>query len=222
MKTIFKSMLLTALVMGMATAAMAQNTGVPTSVTASARVLKQISITGANTNVNFGGVFAGVIPYLDPKGAATASVGFTATVGSIVVNATAGEPIRVEFPDKIDLELTGTPATKIAYIPEISVLLAASGTTLDVNTRASSVLLGTNNTIPTGETTATGGLGQGPFGVIATQLNEEALLVIGGRLGDVTSTAGGAGGTGNMVAIPSGQATGNYTGTLNFNILYAL
>ena len=219
MKTIFKSLLLTALVMGMATAAMAQgNVGITQNITVNARVLKPITLTGI-LNVAFGGVFANSNPFLDPKGQATAGVGFTAAVGRVVVDATAGEPIRVEF-DTIHLEDgPGPNANKIAYFPIISAYATGD---LSATNRDTSILLGTAT--PTLGAVTVAGTGQGPFGIIATSAAgspvDRATLLIGGSLGAITSTYGSS--PTPQVPISSNQPTGTYTGTLRLNLLYAL
>lgn len=217
MKTIFKSMLLTVLVMGLATAAMAQGTGATTTINVTARVLKPITL-GVPVNINFGGVFAGTAPFLDPKGAATANVGFAAAIGSVVVDATAEEPIRVEFDTVQLVNVAGTQ--RIAFIPIISAF--STDEVITATNRASSLLLGITN--PTGGVVTDAGTGTGPFGIIATSatvnpvnsLADRATLLIGGRLGDVTSTPG------SHVNIGTGQQTGTYTATLRLNLLYAL
>ena len=218
MKTIFKSMLLTALVMGMATAAMAQ-TGATQTITATAKVLKPITLSVVDAAVGFGGVFATTVPFLDPQGAASANVGFTSNIGSVVVDATAGEPIRVEFPVSIVLNLTGTPPTpaSILYFPVISAF--STDEAITTANRGTSLLLGTTN--PTGVVTVAG-TGKGPFGIIATSAIQgggtavdRATLLIGGELGDPSSTT-------TPAVIPSNQATGTYSGTFTLNLLYAL
>jgi hypothetical protein len=219
MKTIFKSMLLTALVMGMATAAMAQ-TGATQTITATARVLKPITLSAVDAAVGFGGVFAGTVPFLDPQGTASANVGFTSNIGSVVVDATAEEPIRVEFPESIELALTPatTPATTIRYFPIISAF--STDEPISPTNRGTSLLLGLAS--PTGGAVTVAGLGKGPFGIIATSAIrgggtavDRATLLIGGELGDPTSTT-------TPLLIPSAQPTGTYSGTFTLNLLYAL
>jgi hypothetical protein len=223
MKTIFKSMLLTALVMGMATAAMAQ-TGVTQTITATARVLKPITLDAVDAAVGFGGVFAGTLPFLDPQGTATANVGFAANIGSVVVDATAEEPIRVEFLESIELALTPatTPPTSIRYFPVISAF--STDAPISTTNRGTSFLLSaaalpTTAPIPV---TVAGGTGTGPFGIISTSASlgsgtavDRATLLIGGKLGETTSTT-------TPVIIPTNQPTGTYSGTFTLNLLYAL
>jgi hypothetical protein len=210
MKTIFKSMLLTALVMGMATAAMAQ-TGATQLITATAKVLKPITLSVVDAAVGFGGVFASTVPFLDPKGTASANVGFTSNIGSVVVDATAGEPIRVEFPDTVHL-LQGT-SSRIAYQPIISAYDGAA--TITATNRETSLLLGTAN--PTGVVTVAGA-GTGPFGVFITTTGDKATLLIGGKIGNTAGTS-----TATVLdVLPTNQATGDYTGTFTMNLLYAL
>lgn len=220
MKTIFKSMLLTALVLGMATAAMAQ-TGANTSITATARVLKPITLSAVDAAVGFGGVFATTVPFLDPQGAATANVGFAANIGSVVVDATAEEPIRVEFPDTVHL-IQG--ANIIAYQPIIS---AYSGDALitAVNRGTSLLLANAASTSTPPLVTGPSGTGIGPFGIIATSVTavgggavDRATLLIGGKLGN---TAGNSTAT-VLDVLPSNQPTGTYEGTFTLNLLYAL
>jgi len=229
MKTIFKSLLLTALVMGMATAAMAQ-TGVTQTINATARVLKPITLDAQDADVGFGGVFAGTLPFLDPQGTATANVGFAANIGSVVVDATAEEPIRVEFPEIVTLVNGSNPLTdpKIYYQPIISAYSGEAAIT-SAN-RATSLLLG--NQPPSGSTPLpvtglrTGGTaaGTGPFGIIVTSvlavgggLVDRATLLIGGKLGDAATPTGAP-----LLIIPSNQPTGTYSGTFTLNLLYAL
>lgn len=209
MKTIFKSMLLTALVMGMATAAMAQ-TGATQTITATARVLKPITLSAVDAAVGFGGVFTTTVPFLDPQGAATANVGFSSNIGSVVVDATPEEPIRVEFPDTVHLR---QGANIIAYQPIISAFDGNAAIT--ATNRGTSLLLGTTN--PTGVVTVAGS-GTGPFGIFITSALDKATLLIGGKLGN---TAGASTATVLDVLDPN-QATGNYSGTFTLNLLYAL
>ena len=214
-------MLLTALVMGMATAAMAQ-TGATQTITATARVLKPITLSAVDAAVGFGGVFATTVPFLDPQGAATANVGFTSNIGSVVVDATAEEPIRVEFPDS--LVLTGPSSSSIMYYPVISAY-SGEATITSVN-RGTSLLLASVASLDVPPlVTGLSGTGNGPFGIIVTSatavgggLVDRATLLIGGKLG-----GRGIGGTVSVpVAIPSAQPTGTYSGTFTLNLLYAL
>jgi hypothetical protein len=214
MKTIFKSMLLTALVMGMATAAMAQ-TGATTTITATARVLKPITLSAVDAAVGFGGVFAGTVPFLDPQGTNSANVGFTSNIGSVVVDATAGEPIRVEFPDTVHL-LQGT-TSRIAYQPIISAYDGSAGIT--ANNRGTSLLLDDAASTATPPlVTGSAGTGTGPFGIFITSTGDKATLLIGGKIGN---TAGASTAT-VLDILDSAQPTGTYSGTFTLNLLYAL
>jgi hypothetical protein len=223
MKTIFKSLLLMALVMGMATAAMAQ-TGVIRTITATARVLKPITLSAVDADVEFGGVFAGTIPFLDPKGTASAYVGFSSNIGSVVVDATAGEPIRVEFPESIVLDLTGNPPTpaSIKYFPVISAY-SGEATITSVNRGTSLLLASVASLVVPPLVTGLSGTGNGPFGIIMTSatavgggLVDRATLLIGGELSDISGIVT------TPVAIDPAQPTGTYSGTFTMNLLYAL
>jgi hypothetical protein len=70
--------------------------------------------------------------------------------------------------------------------------------------------------------TVAGGTGTGPFGIISTSASlgsgtavDRATLLIGGKLGETTSTT-------TPVIIPTNQPTGTYSGTFTLNLLYAL
>jgi hypothetical protein len=221
MKTIFKSLLLTALVMGMATAAMAQ-TGATQTITATARVLKPITLSAVDAAVGFGGVFAGTVPFLDPQGTASANVGFTSNIGSVVVDATAEEPIRVEFPESLVL-LGPSPLTtsSIKYFPVISAFSTDEPITT-ANQGTSVLLANVASTVNPPLVTGLAGTGNGPFGIIVTSASQgsgtavdRATLLIGGKLGAPTSTS-------TPLLIPSAQPTGTYSGTFTLNLLYAL
>ena len=214
-------MLLTALVMGMATAAMAQ-TGATQTITATARVLKPITLHAVDAAVGFGGVFAGTVPFLDPQGTSSANVGFSSNIGSVVVDATAEEPIRVEFSDS--LVLSGPSSSSIMYYPIISAF--STDESINTTNRGTSVLLDDAASTATPPlVTGSAGTGTGPFGIIVTSASQgngtavdRATLLIGGKLG-----GRGVGGTVvTPVARPSAQPTGTYSGTFTLNLLYAL
>lgn len=213
MKTIFKFMMLTTLGMGLATTAMAQ-TGAQQTITVNAKVLKPIRLSGI-ANLAFGGVFSNAAPFLDPKGQSSANVGFSSSVGTVVVDATNGEPIRVEFPDSVHL-LNGT--NRIAYVPIISAIY--DSVTVDAASRAASGLLPQTYSADTtsavfGNTT---GNGRGPFGIFITRSGtDKTTLFIGGHLGGSSPAL-----TVPPAQIPSNQPTGTYTGSLRLNFLYAL
>jgi hypothetical protein len=207
----------------MATAAMAQ-TGATQTITATARVLKPITLSAVDAAVGFGGVFAGTVPFLDPQGTASANVGFTSNIGSVVVDATAEEPIRVEFPESIELALTPatTPATTIRYFPIISAF--STDEPISTANRGTSLLLDdvASTATPTPAVTGALGTGTGPFGIIVTSASQgsgtavdRATLLIGGKLGAPTSIN-------TPVAIDGAQQTGTYSGTFTMNLLYAL
>ena len=207
MKTLFAAVLFTAF----GTTAFAQ-LGAVSSVQASAKILKQITLTPEN--VNFGTIASGGQPTdLTPTGVSEVNVGFTASQGRLVIDATSDEPIRVTFDSIVKLVHTTPAFDSIMYVPYLS---ATFGTrTVGHADQATSVLV--NNVVKTGGMVATepGGLGRGPFAIIYTDTAlaniDQTTLFIGGTLfaKDGTSTIG----SGNT-------STGTYVGTLNFNVIY--
>jgi|GEM_PF-2000723 len=218
MKTIFKSLLLAAFIGGIATSANAQ-TGAQTTMTANARILKQITFF-ANDNVQFGIVAAGGgQTFLNPQSqSGSVNVGFSSAPGRLVIDATSLQPIRVEF-DTLVRMLNGNPTPDtIGYKPMISAVLGNKP--IDAASRTASVLLNSTQ-MAEGDLIVTnaGGNGFGPFGIITTSSTgsvggdlERSTLYVGGYLYQWNTTS----------AIPSGGPTGTFTGTLNFNVLYAL
>lgn len=212
MKTTFKSISLAVLFVGIGSTAFAQ-LGAQETVAVNARVLKQITL--AHTDVNFGAIAAGGgATFLDPTAAASTNVGFVATAGTLTIDATPQEDIRVEFPTYVTL-IGPNPATDtLAYTPQITVAFGSQ--TVGSAAQTSSVLANNTTTLgPPVTVTAAGGTGRGPFIVVSTDnaATETATLFIGGELR--LNTAGTLG------AIPSGQATGTYTANMLFNVLYA-
>lgn len=214
MKTIFKSLLLAAFIGGIATSANAQ-TGAQTTMTANARILKQITFHN-NNNVQFGIVAAGGgQTFLNPQvQSSSVNVGFSASPGRLQIDATSLQPIRVEF-DTLVRMLNGTNDT-IGYVPIISAVFGQK--TINATDRAASLLLNSTAMAEgTTDVTNAGGTGAGPFGIISTFSTagpdfERTTLYVGGYLYRWRTTT----------AISASDPTGTFTGTLNFNVLYAL
>lgn len=215
MKTIFKSISLAVLFVGIGSTAFAQ-LGAQETVAVNARVLKQIQL--AHTDVNFGAIAAGGgATFLDPTGAASTNVGFVAAAGTLTIDATPEEDIRIEFPTYVTL-VGPTAVDTLAYTPQITV---AFGTQTVGSAAQTSSDLANNTTAlgPPVTVTATGGSGRGPFVIVTTDnaATETATLFIGGELRLNTSITA----TPALVAVPSGQANGTYTANMVFNVLYA-
>lgn len=218
MKTIFKSLLLAAFIGGIATSANAQ-TGAQTTMTANARILKQITFVN-NDNVQFGIVAAGGgQTFLNPQSqSGSVNVGFSSAPGRLIIDATSLQPIRVEF-DTLVRMLNGNPTPDtIGYRPIISGVLGNK--TINATDRTASTLLN-STAMAEGDLIVTnaGGTGAGPVAIITTSSTgsaggdlERSTLYVGGYLYQWNTTS----------AIPSGGPTGTFTGTLNFNVLYAL
>lgn len=216
MKTIFKSLLLAAFIGGIATSANAQ-TGAQTTMTANARILKQITFAN-NDPVQFGIVAAGGgQTFLNPQSqSGSVNVGFSSAPGRLVIDATSLQPIRVEF-DTLVRMLNGNPTPDtIGYVPIISGVFGSK--TINASDRSASSLLNSAAMLEGAtDVTTAGGTGAGPFGIITTFGTagpdfERTTLYVGGYLYQWQTTS----------AIPSGGPTGTFTGTLNFNVLYAL
>lgn len=216
MKTIFKSLFVAIVFVAAAGAAKAQGNsplGAQATVNTSARILKQITLTP--TNLNFGRIAAGGgATFLDPRGQASVNVGFTSTPGSLVINATAEEDVRVEFPDWVVMTLGGVAgADSISFLPQISVIHGNQA--INATNRQNSVLMNNTAVVTPFPATNTGGTGRGPFGIVTTQGggNDNVTLYIGGNLWEAN---GGA-----NTQIPTSKPTGSYTGAMVFNVLYA-
>lgn len=216
MKTIFKSLFVAIVLVAAAGAAKAQGPsplGAQATVNTSARILKQITLTPAN--LNFGRIAAGGgATFLDPTGQASVNVGFTSTPGRLLINATAEEDIRVEFPSWVVMTLNGAPgADSISYLPQISVIHGDQA--INATNRQNSVLLNNTAVASPYPATNTGGNGRGPFGIVTTQAggNDNVTLFIGGNLWEADGQAN--------AQIPTSKPTGNYTGSMVFNVLYA-
>ncbi len=210
MKTTFKTLLIAAFFTGLANVASAQ-LGAVSSVTATAKILKQITLTAEN--VNFGTISAGGgATNLTPTGVSEVNVGFTSTQGRLVVDATNDEPIRVTFDSTVTL-VEANDLDSIVYIPQLSATFG--NITVGDAAQATSALL--NSVVRTAPSipTEAGGTGRGPFAIIYTDPTagatlDKTTLFIGGTLfeRDGVSTIG------------SGYQTGTYSGTLNFNVIY--
>lgn len=208
MKTIFKSIFAAAVMTAFSSAAFAQ-LGANTNITATARILKQITL--ASSNVNFGTIPAGTAPDLSPTGVGSTNTGFTAVAGRLLIDATPDEQIRVEFPDSIKL---GLNTDSVTYIPEVTAVYgdvalgdAGQATSIPVNNIPASPIAAT----------AAGGNGRGPFAIVYTDPTigsnkDKVSLFIGGQLYEEDNSP---------AVIPTTQATGTYTGTMLFNVLYA-
>jgi hypothetical protein len=215
MKTIFKSLFIAAFFVGAGTVVQGQGLGAQEDVQVTARILKQITL--AKTDISFGTVQAGGgQTFLDPKrqDSTSLNIGLTATVGTLVIDATAEEPISVEFNTTLPMIGTGGSATStdtITFKPIISAIRGLK--TINATDRAASVLV-SNTTIIAPITTVTEpGTGEGPRCLITTDsADSKATLYIGGYLYM----------KGTTTPITTAQPTGNYTGTLNFNLNYAL
>lgn len=215
MKTIFKSLLLAAFIGGIATSANAQ-TGAQTTMTANARILKNITFT-SNDNVQFGIVAAGAgQTFLNPQSqSGSQNVGFSSSPGRLVLDATSTQPIRVEF-DTVVMMLETPAGDTIAFRPILSAIHGDK--TINASDRTASTLIN-NTAMVEGDIIVTnpGGTGAGPFSIITTSPTagpdfERTTMYVGGRLHPWGTTS----------PIPASGPTGTFSGTLNFNVLYAL
>jgi len=210
MKTIIKSLALVALFSTIGFSAKAQ-LGATNSTGAVARILKQITL--ASDTVRFGTISAGGgQTYIDPTDpSASTNVGFTMVVGRLRINATAEEPIRVQFDTTVTMRKSAPNPDSLTYRPLLSVKwgdLTATNANANGSVFVSSAAIAN----PATDSTGAGGTGAGPFALVTTQPASEAVtLFIGGRLHDY--------GTTNQVPA-TGRQTGTYRGTLNFEVQY--
>lgn len=209
MKTIFKTLLVAALFVGVGTNAHAQ-LGAQTSTSATARILKQITL--AQDTIQFGTVAAGGgQTFLNPiSTAASTNIGFNSRVGRLRIDATAEDPIRVEFDATVTMR-TSTLSDSITFQPIISAI-RQDLTITDAN-RALSVLVSADPIVTpaTQVTSTTNRTGTGPFCLVTTDaVGDMVTLFLGGNLFVVNTTT----------PIPSAGPTGTFRGTLNFNIFY--
>jgi hypothetical protein len=209
MKTIFKSLLIAALFVGVGTTANAQ-LGTTGSTSATARILKQITL--AVDTIQFGTVAAGGgQTFLSPiSTAASTNIGFNSRVGKLRIDATAEEPIRVEFDASVTMR-TASLSDSITYVPIISAVREDLPIN-DVN-RALSQLVSPDAIVNpiTDVTASTNANGTGPFCLVtADAADDRVTLFLGGYLYVVNTTT----------PIPSTGPTGTFRGTLNFNVFY--
>lgn len=207
----FKSLFVAVLFTGLGTTAFAQ-LGAQNTVTATARILKQITLQ--SDSIQFGTIAAGGgATLLSPTGTGSTNVGFTNRAGRLVIDATPDEPVRVEFPDTIALyRLSDSTTIKFRLLitcgrGEVAYGAGAQDTTGFINDQPI--------TFPALAVTEPGGNGRSNagFGLITTAAgSEKATLFIGGNLYE-----SGAG-TNN---IPQSQPTGTYRGAFTFNVLYS-
>ena len=211
MKTIFKSLLFVALFGGIASSTNAQSLGATGNTSATARILKQITLF--TDTIQFGAVAAGGgASLLDPTNVSSnTNVGFNSRVGRLRIDATPQEPVRVEFDSLVTMyrDSAGVNTDSIYYHP----LLAGKGGDLAItsaNILNSELLSKDAPTGPTQFTATTNQVGRGPFGIIQTQATDRSTIYLGGNLYE--NTSGGA--------ITSAKRTGTYRGTINFNVVY--
>lgn len=209
MKTIIKSLALVALFSTIGFTASAQ-LGASSSTSATARILKQITLT--TDTIQFGAIAAGGgATYLDPiTPAASTNVGFAARVGRLMIDATPLEPIRVEFDSVVTMRKDAPSPDSITYRPIISV--AHGDLAITPANQATSVLMNSIALPASTDVTAPSGDGTGPFGIVSTQSGTDRVsLFLGGNIYDYNTTN----------PIPStGRQTGLYRGTLSFNVVY--
>lgn len=209
MKTIIKSLALVALFSTIGFTASAQ-LGATSSTSATARILKQITLT--TDTIQFGTIAAGGgATYLDPiTPSASTNVGFTSRAGRLVIDATPEEPIRVEFDSTVTMRKSAPNEDSITYRPILSVVHGDLAIT-PANQATSTLLNSAALSAPTVATT-TGGDGTGPVGIVSTQSGTDRVtLYLGGNIYDYNTTN----------PIPStGRQTGTYRGTLSFNVVY--
>lgn len=211
MKTIFKSILVAALFVGVGTTAKAQ-LGTTGSTSATARILKQITL--AVDTIQFGTVAAGGgQTFLNPRfdqPAVSTNVGFNSRVGKLRIDATAQEPVRVEFDASVTMR-TVSLSDSITFVPVISAIREDVAIT-NAN-RSASVLVSPDAIVdPVNDVTAsTNANGTGPFCLVTTDpADDRVTLFLGGYLYVVNTTN----------PIPSSGPTGTFRGTLNFNVFY--
>lgn len=212
MKTTFKALALSAVMMlGFGLQSKAQ-LGQTIDVDVKAIVLKQITLT--KTDVNFGAVIDGNIPILDPKDhTENRFVSARAEVGKVLVDASENQIILVEWPDTIHL---ASGANRITYRPRLSV---GWGNIANDNAgRLTTAYIQDDFTMnPATQATGSGTIdGFGGTGYISTDPvsgdaanDEKASIFIGGNLYDDGS-----------VTAPLAGPTGTYTGTITVNINY--
>lgn len=209
MKTMFKSLFVAVLFTGLGSTAFAQ-LGATETVTATARILKQITLD--SDSIQFGTIAAGGgATLLSPTSVGSTNVGFNSRAGRLIINATPEEPIRVEFPDTI--ALTGPASNTIKY--QLLITCGHDEVAYGAGAQDTTIFLHDQPISSPFPVTAAGGNGRSNagFGLITTNAGtEEATLFIGGNL-----YQSGAGTTN----ISSGQATGTYRGEFTFNVLYA-
>lgn len=225
MKTIFKSLLLIAIICGIANTASAQGSpglGANKDVNVAARILKQITLD--TDSVSFGAVSAGIaIPYLNPIHAdSNTNVGFNARLGRLTIDASANEPVRVDFPTLVTMRYVIDIATNqvyegtvedslIYYKPELSI--KGGDLTWSISNVANSTLISKDTPASGDIVAATNNDGFGPFGLVQTQTpSEKVTLWIGGKL-YATNAA-------NDLITSVNTKTGRYLGTMNFNVTY--
>lgn len=215
MKTIFKSLLVAALFVGIGTTASAQALGVAGTVGSRARILKQIVVAN-NDSILFGTVAAGNgQTFLDPRGATSSNIGINNSVGRLVISASPEEPIRIDFDSTVTMQKGSPTATGldslITFRPVISVLYGNNAT--NSTNRTASTLLSSTALSSVTIVTEPGGIGEGPTALFTTDNSTEfTTFYIGGYL-YVLNT---------RTAIPSTHGTGTYVGAMNFNIYYNL
>jgi hypothetical protein len=194
-------------------------TGASETIQANARVLKQITLT--STDIQFGAVPAGNIAILSPTSIGSSNVGFNSFCGTLVIDASHDEPIRVEFPSWVRMSGTNTTnpvSDSITYIPSVTV--ATGNASLNSTEQQNSILLAKTSPSPSPVAgTDAGGNGTGGFGIVYTNATigvgyEKVTLFFGGSLYE-------SNGNGNA-PIPSSQPTGTYTATLLINVLYGI
>lgn len=210
MKTIFKSLAIAALFVGIGSTAHAQ-LGAQTSTSVTARILKQITFAHTDT-IQFGTVAAGGgQTELNPINQSLSSnVGFNSRIGRLVIDATAEEPLRVEFDTEVTMR-TVSNSDSITFRPIISAV--RGDRTINPADRLLSVLVSDQAIVnPITDVTGPSGTGQGPVCLITTNAgSDRATLYLGGRLHPHGTTN----------PIPISGPTGTFRGILNFNVLYA-
>lgn len=210
MNKILKSFFVLAMFLGVGISANAQQ-GAQTNTSVTARILKQITFTAVDT-IQFGTVAAGGgQTFLDPRSQSNSTnIGFNSRIGRLIINATAEEPVRVEFDETVTMR-TSNASDSITYKPIISVIRENKGIT-DADRTASVLLSDDAIAAPANDVTGPNGTGEGPFGLITTDAaDDESTLYLGGYLYLYNTTN----------PIPQAGPTGTFRGTLNFNVLYA-
>jgi len=224
MKTIFKTIAVAAVFVGIGSTASAQ-LGAQETMTVNAKILKKITLTNVE-DVAFGTVQSNSFTYLDPTDqAGSLNIGSVSNPGVLVIDASQNENIRVEFDESITLTDVGA-SLNITYVPIIS---AIYGDKDNNNTdRGNSVLLSKDTrtvfaaNVPTATTNRDG---RGGYAIIST--NEDATdpleyqkttLYVGGYLVAAGSYTDG------QVPLPTSAdqviIQGTFAGTLSFNVIY--